>query len=234
MTSIYAIYNLLQAVVTNLLVVRGTYRSLSLVIYGNTAEDLGQFNIEVDLDSSLTKTVSVVEGSLEDLPFALQRTNPTEKLICPLNALSLDLVAPNLSIEIKHLVHLTFKILELPNLGDTVKTAVNAIVSAASNHATHNLRYLISGVNKYAESRFEKNDRCKCDFTETRKELMYIYNNALHVSGNAAPDFFQGASLSEFEAEPVSSKQLMDRFSEYFKISNDTGVSGHPQLPEVT
>lgn len=220
--------------VTNLLVVRGTYRSLSLVIYGNTAEDLGQFNIEVDLDSSLTKTVSVVEGSLEDLPFALQKTKPTEKLICPLNALSLDLVAPNIPIEIKHLLHLTFKILELPNLGDTIKTAVNTIVSAASNHATHSLRYLINGVNKCAESRFEKNDRCKCDFTETMKELVYIYNSAEHASGNATPEFLQGAGLSEFEAEPVSSKQLMDTFSEYFKINNDTGVSGHPQLSEVT
>lgn len=221
-----------EAVVTNLLVVRGTYRSLSLVIYGNTAEDLGQFNIEVDLDSSLTKTVSVVEGSLEDLPFALQKTNPTDKLICPLKALSLDLVAPDISIEIKHFLHLTFKILELPNLGETIKTAVNTIVSAASNHATHSLHYLINSVNKYAEIRFEKNDRCKCDFTETRKELMYIYNGAEHVSGNATPEFLQGTGLSEFEAEPVSSKQLMDTFCEYFKIGNDTGVSGHPQLSE--
>ncbi|KAF7851934.1 hypothetical protein BT93_L1646 [Corymbia citriodora subsp. variegata] len=40
-----------EAVVTNHLVVRGSYRSLSLVIYGNTAEDLGQYNIEFD-DSS--------------------------------------------------------------------------------------------------------------------------------------------------------------------------------------
>ncbi|KAI7728685.1 hypothetical protein M8C21_019056 [Ambrosia artemisiifolia] len=47
-----------EAIVTSHLVVRGSYRSLSLVIYGNTGEDLGQFNIEVDLDSSLTNTMS--------------------------------------------------------------------------------------------------------------------------------------------------------------------------------
>ncbi|KAL1813356.1 hypothetical protein ACET3Z_023421 [Daucus carota] len=221
-----------EAVVTNYLVVRGSYRSLSLVIYGNTAEDLGQFNIEVDLDSSLTKTVSVVEGSLEDLPFALQRTNPTDKIICPLKALSIDLVAPDISVEIKHFLHLTFKILELTNPGDAIKTAVNAVVSAASNHATHSLHYLINSNNKYPESRFEKSVRCNCDFTETRKELMCVYNCAEYVSGNATPEFLQGTGLSEFEAEPVSTKQLMDMFSEYFKISISTGVRGHPQLSE--
>lgn len=216
--------------VTNLLVVRGSYRSLTLVIYGNTAEDLGQFNIEVDLDSSVTKTVSVVEGSLDDLPFALQKTNPTNKLICPLKALSLDLVAFDISVEIRKFLHLTFKILELPNLGDTIKTAVNTVVSAASNHATHSLQ----SINKFAGSRFEKSDRCNCDFTETRKELMYIYNSAEHGLENATPDFLQGTSLSEYEAEPVSSKQLMDTFSDYFKICNKTGISGHPQLSEVS
>lgn len=45
---------LLHAVVTNHLVVSGSYCSFSLVIYGNTAEDLGQLSIEVDLVSSLT------------------------------------------------------------------------------------------------------------------------------------------------------------------------------------
>ncbi|KAL7198100.1 hypothetical protein ACSBR2_020590 [Camellia fascicularis] len=48
------------------------YCSFSLVIYGNTAEDLGQLSIEVDLVGSLTDTIFSVVGKLEGLPPALQ------------------------------------------------------------------------------------------------------------------------------------------------------------------
>lgn len=41
-----------QAIVTSHLVVRGSYHSLSLVIYGNRVEDLGQLNIEFDFDDN--------------------------------------------------------------------------------------------------------------------------------------------------------------------------------------
>ncbi|KAL7198099.1 hypothetical protein ACSBR2_020590 [Camellia fascicularis] len=50
----------------------GSYCSFSLVIYGNTAEDLGQLSIEVDLVGSLTDTIFSVVGKLEGLPPALQ------------------------------------------------------------------------------------------------------------------------------------------------------------------
>ncbi|KAI9122390.1 hypothetical protein K1719_007079 [Acacia pycnantha] len=79
-----------EAVVTSHLVVRGSYRSLSLVVYGHTAEDLGQFNIEFD-DSALTDLVDSSEGRLEDLPLALNSANATiEDSISSLNADMLD------------------------------------------------------------------------------------------------------------------------------------------------
>ncbi|KAL6273237.1 hypothetical protein ACE6H2_023929 [Prunus campanulata] len=56
------------------------YRSLR-VIYGNTAEDLGQFNIEFD-DSSITNLVSSAVGKLEDLPLALHSTYLTRTTNC--------------------------------------------------------------------------------------------------------------------------------------------------------
>lgn len=65
-----------EAVVTNHLLVRGTYRSLSLVVYGNTAEDLGQCNIELDVDNSLANFVSTSLAKLEDLPPLLCSRNP--------------------------------------------------------------------------------------------------------------------------------------------------------------
>lgn len=205
-----------------------------MVIYGNTAEDLGQFNIEVDLDGSLTNTVSVVEGSLEDLPSALHQNNLTiEKFICPLNALSLEPVAPDISVEMKHFLHLTFKILKLPNLGDAVNTVVDSVVSAASSHATHSLHYLINSQKQFTESRLENCDASYCDLTETRKELVYIYNSLQHVSGSLTAEFSRETMSFEFEAEPATSKQLMDIFSAYFNFSNDRENNGHPQLSWV-
>ncbi|XP_019096325.1 PREDICTED: uncharacterized protein LOC104767343 [Camelina sativa] len=59
-----------EAVVTNHLVVRGSYRSLSLIVYGNIVKDLGQYNIILE-GRSVTDIVSSTEGNLEDLPLVL-------------------------------------------------------------------------------------------------------------------------------------------------------------------
>ncbi|KAI3473382.1 hypothetical protein Pfo_030672 [Paulownia fortunei] len=92
-----------EAVVTNHFVVRGSYRSLSMVIYGNTAEDLGQFNIEVDLDTSLTDTVTAVEGNLEDLPPAFHPTMLTiRELVSPLKILSQAVVVLDIPLELRN------------------------------------------------------------------------------------------------------------------------------------
>lgn len=225
----------MQAVVTNHFIVRGSYRSLSLVIYGNTAEDLGQFNIEVDLDGSLTNTVSVIEGSLEDLPSALhQKTLAIENFICPLNALSLKSVADDISVEVKQFLHLTSKILKHSNLGDTVNRVVDSVVSAASTHVAHSLTYLTNSEKQFTESRLEKCDVPFCDLTEVTNELACIYNNLQRVFGSSTAESSRESLSFEFETEPVSSKQLMDSFSAHFSFSNDMGTCGHPQLSWVS
>ncbi|CAL1370673.1 unnamed protein product [Linum trigynum] len=126
-----------EAVVTNHLVVRGSYCSLSLVIYGNTAEDLGQFNIEFD-DNSLTNLVTSAEGKLEDLPLALHSSSRviTESLIS-LKVLSLPVAALDLRMEVKKFLHLISKMLEMPLIEGSVYKVVSTIVKAVCSRVTH-------------------------------------------------------------------------------------------------
>ncbi|XAR56054.1 hypothetical protein NMG60_11036351 [Bertholletia excelsa] len=215
-----------EAVVTNHLVVRGSYRSLSLVIYGNTAEDLGQFNIEVDLDSSLTNTAFSIEGNLEDLPPALHSRKLTiEELISSPKALFLEVVASDISVEIKQLLESMFKILQLSDLGDQIDKVVNPVVSVASSYATQSWN---SSVISYKQSLVGRYRNCErrshSVLTEARKELLETYNSLQCKSGGLSVESFAGGML--FEAGLATSKQLMDTLRKYFhfdKTSIDNG-----------
>lgn len=126
--------HVMQAVVTSHLVVRGSYRSLTLVVYGNTAEDLGQFNIEFDLDNSLVKLVSSPsEEKLEDLPPAFYSTNLSfGESISTLVSLSLPPPEFDVSKEIKEFLHLTLRICQISGHEETVCKLVNYVVSAVA------------------------------------------------------------------------------------------------------
>ncbi|KAL7225923.1 hypothetical protein ACSBR1_021135 [Camellia fascicularis] len=215
-----------EAVVTNHLVVRGSYRSLSLVIYGNTAEDLGQFSIEVDLDSSLTNTVFSIEGKLEDLPPALHLTNLTiEELISSPKALSLEVVASDISVEIRQLLELTFKALQLSNLGDAVNKVISSFVSAASSYDTHCWYCPAIGQKQSLEGRSRN-----CVLAEARKDLLDIYDSLQHKSGNLSAESLADSTFLDSEADVATSKQLMDILSKYFHFDRTSGNPGHCQL----
>ncbi|KAM7500791.1 hypothetical protein LguiA_025205 [Lonicera macranthoides] len=218
-----------EAVVTNHLVVRGSYRSLSLVIYGNTAEDLGQFNIEVDLDSSLTNTVCAIEGDLDDLPPALHPTNlKIEESVAPLKAFSLKIVASDITVEMKQFLQLTFKIMELSKLGDAVNTVVDFVVSAASTYATH-----CTSINQkqLEESRLKNCGKSYFDLTEPIKELMCIYNSFQHDLVNSSVEFLTDSMFLESEEEMRTSKQLVEILSQCH-VSSNLNFFGHPQLSQ--
>ncbi|KAA8516811.1 hypothetical protein F0562_017079 [Nyssa sinensis] len=220
-----------EAVVTNHLVVRGSYRSLTLVIYGNTAEDLGQFNIEVDLDSSLTNIVCSTEGKLEDLPPALLATKLTiEESISPLKTLSIKAVPLDVSVEIKQFLLLTFKILEISNLEDAINEVVNSVVSAASFYATD---CRVISQKQSPEGRLRNYDgESHCVFTEARKDLLEICKRIKHESENSSAELLAESMFLESEADLASSKQLVEILSHFFSFNRNSGNDGHPQLPQ--
>lgn len=206
----------LQAVVTNHLVVRGSYRSLTLVIYGNTAEDLGQFNIEFD-DSSITNLVSSAEGKLEDLPLPLRSTNlKIDESISTLKVLSLPLPVPDMSIEVKLFLLLLSKTWELPNIGDGLDRIVSIVVSAATSYITQ------------AWGKFNNHQELQCIIRDTRKEVFYLYQQELGTASteNLADSFLQT------EVKLISSKQLVSMLSQFFCFKRESLV-GFQQISQV-
>ncbi|KAK2995796.1 hypothetical protein RJ640_026563, partial [Escallonia rubra] len=212
-----------EAVVTNHLVVRGSYRSLSLVIYGNTAEDLGQFNIEVDIDSTLSNPVCAIEGNMEDLPPALNPINlAIEEPISALKALSMEVIASDISVELRQFLHLTFQILELQNLGDAISEVVNYVVSVASFYASH----------CRAGGRLKSREELYYDLTEVQKKLLSIYKSFQHDSGSSSPELLTESMFLESEADLATSKHLVNILSQYFQFTSNIGNAGYPQLSQ--
>ncbi|KAF5182700.1 virilizer [Thalictrum thalictroides] len=159
-----------EAVVTNHLVVRGSYRSLTLVVYGNTAEDLGQFNIEFDLDSSLANLVcSPSEGRLEDLPPALHSTKfSLEESISFPKLLSLPVSEPDLSFEIEQFLQLIIKFFGASGTSDGFNKVASTVISAVSSYVTSDL-----GCTAITWNQCKQADLIPC-----RKELQSILNDA--------------------------------------------------------
>lgn len=222
-----------EAVVTNHLVVRGSYRSLSLVIYGNTAEDLGQYNIEFDLDSSLTNVVCSSEGKLDDLPPALHSKNLTiEESISSLKALSLPVAASDISIEIKQFLQLMFKILELTNLGDAVHKVLDTVVSAASSYSAHDLHYAAVNQKKFTQSTNNSNEESHFVLDAAKKELLDLYKTLQDESGNSSVELLEECSFLESEIDLASSKELMDMLIQHFLFKRNILSVGHYHLSQ--
>ncbi|XP_041028654.1 protein virilizer homolog isoform X1 [Juglans microcarpa x Juglans regia] len=220
-----------EAVVTNHLVVRGSYRSLSLVIYGNTAEDLGQFNIEFD-DNSLRNLVSSAEGKLEDLPLALHSTNLTiEEPIYSLNALSIPVAPLDISIELKQFIQLLFKILRLSTLGDAVHTVVNTLVSAASSYVTCELHDAANNAKNITRAKSTNFKELLSLIGEASGELLELYK-VQQETGNGSVDLLAGCTFADFEADLVNSKELVDLYSKYFNFSSNSANFGHHDLSQ--
>ncbi|XWS66566.1 hypothetical protein CRYUN_Cryun05aG0210500 [Craigia yunnanensis] len=221
-----------EAVVTNHLVVRGSYRSLSLVIYGNTAEDLGQFNIEFD-DNSLTTLVSSADGKLEDLPLPLRTFNRTfEESLSSLNVLSLPVVTVDISVEFKQLLQQMLKILELPNLGYAVHKVVSTVALAASSLMTFDLDSNAI-IQKHLTSERNK-DFLEFDhgISEARKELLELYEALQCKSMNGSSESLTEYSFMESDADLASSKQLVEMLSPYFLFNRNSSSFGYHQLSE--
>lgn len=203
------------------------------MVYGNTAEDLGQFNIEFDLDSSLASLVcSPSEGKLEDLPTALHKTKSTfEVFMTPLKALSLIKADTDLSVEVKQFLHLTLKICQFPNLEDIFQRFYSIVVSAVSLHVTSDLGGPRNTWNQYRQdSTFNCNKELQCFLSDARNELTGLYKRLQHASGNPLGD----TNILEFEAELTTPELLADVFNHCLLFKRELPTNGVTVLSKVT
>ncbi|GFQ01432.1 hypothetical protein PHJA_002287100 [Phtheirospermum japonicum] len=218
---------LIDAVVTNHLVVRGSYRSLSMVIYGNTAEDLGQFNIDVDLDGSLTDTVSAVEGDLEDLPPAFHPTMFTIKeLVSPLKILSQAVVVLDIPLELRKFLLLVYKSLDSQNLGEAADKVISSLLLVTPKYKSHcsskknvdprqlGLDIVISGGDEHS-------------LTEAGEELLDLYKRLQNESGDPSAESSAESLFLESEADVPTSKELMETLRQHFDFCSGAGNVGY-------
>lgn len=205
-----------EAVVTSHVVVRGSYRSLSLLVYGNTAEDLGQFNIEFD-DNALTDLVDSTEGKLEDLPLALHSTNFSFEDSRSLNVLSIPVPVADISLEVKLFLQLMLKILELSetggkgHIGDDGHKVVSTVVSAISSYISGDICESISGRYQTGK-RTEKFEELHNVVNGARKELTDVYRVFRKKIGSESSE--RSSDYSDLETEILDSKTLVDMFNQ--------------------
>ncbi|XP_009631269.1 protein virilizer homolog isoform X1 [Nicotiana tomentosiformis] len=220
-----------EAIVTNHLVVRGSYRSLSLVVYGNTTEDLGQFNIDVDLDGSLANTISVVEGDLEDLPPALRPNNlSTEQTLSSLKSLSLKNIPQDIPLELRQFLQLILKMLESPKFGLVKNKVLTSLLSVASIYATPCFPSMITMQEQLGLDKLVYNQEVQLAIAEAKKELLEIHDSFIFQAGDQSAEFVADAMLLESENETPAPKQLLDSLSHYFKFGSSTRDVVHREL----
>ncbi|PKA63718.1 hypothetical protein AXF42_Ash017002 [Apostasia shenzhenica] len=199
-----------EAIVTSHLVVRGCYRSITLIVYGNTAEDLGQFNIDFDLDNSLATMVSPLEGKLEDLPPALLSNKLSlEDLISSTKSFSLPVFDSDLSSEMRQFLYLVLKICQISDDdGDIVLKIVRTVVSAVHSHVTNgDCGMVVSGDERLCSTMHDGKDLKKVlpVLSGARNDLVEIYRCLQTPTGNASQ--LQVAIL--YPDSPVATSELL-------------------------
>uniref|UniRef100_A0A0E0D2Q1 Virilizer N-terminal domain-containing protein n=1 Tax=Oryza meridionalis TaxID=40149 RepID=A0A0E0D2Q1_9ORYZ len=209
-----------EAIVTNHLVLRGTYRSLTLVIYGNTAEDLGQFNIELDLDHSLANVVSSPsEGKLEDLPPALHSSKFTfEESLSSLKPLSLQATELDLSIEVKKILLLALTMYQIPNVENLIPNLQSAVISAVFKYMPASTNCMSRNWNRdpancFAEDNVDSQGTSNTLLMEASNELFDIWKNVNSIVDNIT---FDDNGLAFRLEELPSTKHLFTLFDSCF------------------
>ncbi|CAF2126381.1 unnamed protein product [Brassica napus] len=216
-----------EAVVTNHLVVRGSYRSLSLIVYGNIVKDLGQYNIILE-GRSVTDIVNSTEGNLEDLPLVLHSVNRTiEECLSSLDIVSLPLAAVDVPVEVKRLLQLLVKVFDQLATDDVLNKFVDTVVSGVSSYVTDNVDF------------FLKNKNCTAVASSVDSGIFHditdkVKKDILDLNDIQESDVPLGSSelLSFLESETslATSQQLVDMLSPYIQFESDSLCTAFPQL----
>jgi hypothetical protein len=205
----------MQAIVTSHLVLRGTYRSLTLVIYGNTAEDLGQFNIELDLDNSMANVVySPSEGKLEDLPPALHSSSKftLNEPLPRLKSLTLQFPYSDMSTEVKKFLYLALIACEDCNWANFDFSMLSSVISSISSFAMVNIDILQETLSLSSEKSVHS-------LVEAGDRLLQIWKEFGLIGSDTEND--------------LSTMELIGMFSRCFPFFKCDFLADHPLLSEV-
>ncbi|KAK1306325.1 hypothetical protein QJS10_CPA10g01878 [Acorus calamus] len=222
-----------EPVVSNHLVVRGTYRSLTLVVYGNTAEDLGQFNIEVDIGcSGAYLPCSPSEEQLEDLPPVFRMSKLTfEESICYLRSLSLAAPKLDLSVGMKQFLQLILKICQIPEQVDEVYKIISTVVPAVSSIVMTGLcsTTFTQEMDNLLQPVDERNTSQPCPdvLLNAKNALLLLYKTLQNASGNVLTDLLGEEIIIESADELATTQVLIDMLNQNFPYKGNTSSVGN-------
>ncbi|KAH7674399.1 Protein virilizer protein [Dioscorea alata] len=222
-----------EAVVTSHLVLRGSYRSLTLVVYGNTAEDLGQFNIDFDLDNSLANVVSSpCDGKFEDLPPPLCSTKfSLEESLSSLGILSYSIPILELTPQMRQFLLLVMKICQVSDkeaLSELVKVVVSVVSSYVKNDNNISNSWGRQNVGMLVDNKLAQHvPHLLADASSQLCKLYKHHQSAMEINQLLEDDFVLGT-----EADIPSSKLLMDMFHQCFPLMGKTSVLKHPHVSQ--
>lgn len=190
------------------------------MIYGNTAEDLGQFNIGLD-DSSLNNLVTSTEGNLEDLPLALHSNSlMIDEPVTSLMKLSQPGVVLDISVEVKQFLQLMNSMLEQLSLGDTIHKILVIVISAASSYVS------------YIRERSKDSEGLCAIFNNAKKDLLKLCK-AVQDSKDLSTHLSVEFSFLESEDDLASTKQLVDILSKHWNFNLSSSTVGCPWKSKV-
>ncbi|KAH7429242.1 hypothetical protein KP509_09G038400 [Ceratopteris richardii] len=169
-----------QAAVTDHLVIRGSYRALSLVVYGNSVKELGQFNFDHEIDNTLSDAIIPPEAVFqpEDLPEALQDDLVCQsKVVTPLRNLRLIHEDVEISEAIHQLLSMSFQLTRLDATcvmtGKVFEIVLAAASAVLSEHGIESeLPQMISSSKTHYEDKRVQNN----NILQARDEMQLIYN----------------------------------------------------------
>lgn len=224
--------HIMQAVVTSHLVLRGSYRSLTLVVYGNTAEDLGQFNIDFDLDNSLANVVSSpCDGKFEDLPPPLCPTKfSLDESLSSLGILSYSIPILELTPQMRQFLLLIMKICQVSDkeaLSELVKVVVSVVSSYVKNDNNIANSWGRQNVGMLVDNKLAQH-HLLADASSQLCKLYKHHQSAMEINQLLEDDFVLGT-----ESDIPSSKLLMDVFHQCFPLMGKTSVLKHPHVSQV-
>lgn len=168
-----------QAAVTDHLVIRGSYRALSLVVYGNSVKELGQFNFDHEIDNTLSDAIIPPEAVFqpEDLPEALQdETGHQNKVIPPLRNLQLINQDVEQSEAIHQLLSLALQLTRSNSGYITIRRVFDILLSAASTILSeHGIESRFPQWPTPAKPPFQSQRKVKEGLMQARDQVQVVY-----------------------------------------------------------
>ncbi|KAI5077208.1 hypothetical protein GOP47_0007032 [Adiantum capillus-veneris] len=168
-----------QAAVTDHLVIRGSYRALSLVVYGNSVKELGQFNFDHEIDNTLSDAIIPPEAVFqpEDLPEALQDdVGLQSKAVHPLRNLHLNFKDREQAEAIHQLLSLALQITRFDSSCVAIRKVFETVLSAASVVLSeHGIDNMLAQLPTLPKSPYQSQGNVKNSILQARDQIQVIF-----------------------------------------------------------